>query len=232
MSSAYNRWNRYRGFSWKFSCNEGKLLNRGSILGRVQSFVLFLTSGRVVTHKYKIGEIESRLPLGPKCSEGEANPCLQCVKVKKSYYGPGQALRFPGDWGFQISRQWTHEGGKVSPTHRPPLPPRKYYWCSYLIEAELTPGQSYMCKDVKYGWRCTSIALCIFMLCCFRKHRDVFCSVENLVDHPTDNFKAKLESCSRPDGSTPIRSEPHTALACSVHFLSLHPVCVRFVSLR
>jgi len=38
-------------------------------------------------------------------------------------------------------RQWAHEGGKVvSPTHRPPLLPRKYSWYSYLLEAESTPG--------------------------------------------------------------------------------------------
>ena len=33
------------------------------------------------------------------------------------------------------------DGGKVvSLTHRPPLPPRKYYWYSFLLQAESTPG--------------------------------------------------------------------------------------------
>ena len=63
------------------------------------------------------------------------------VKAKAIHYRPGHALRVPGGCGSQISRQSAHESGKVvSPTHRPPLRPRKYSWHSFLLEAESNPG--------------------------------------------------------------------------------------------
>ena len=41
----------------------------------------------------------------------------------------------------RINRQPLHEGGKVvSPTHGLPLPQEKKPRCSYLFEAESTPG--------------------------------------------------------------------------------------------
>jgi len=64
----------------------------------------------------------------------------RCVRGKgkgkavplQTWTGPegSKKLRFPD---FMTT---THEGGKVvSPTHRPPLPPRKYSWYSLLLEA-------------------------------------------------------------------------------------------------
>jgi hypothetical protein len=60
-------------------------------------------------------------------------------KVKQSHYGPGQALKVSE--APRISRQSAYESGKVvSPKHWPHLPPRKYSWYSFLLEAESIPG--------------------------------------------------------------------------------------------
>ena len=73
---------------------------------------------------------------------------VRSVKVKESGYRPDSS------WGFQeveackTSRQSAREGGKVvSPTHRPPLPRRKYSWYSFLLEVLSTPGPQCGRKD-------------------------------------------------------------------------------------
>jgi len=63
--------------------------------------------------------------------------CESKSEIKKSLYGPGQALKVPGGLGSQISRQSAQNGGKVvSRMHQPPLPTRKYSWHLFLLEAE------------------------------------------------------------------------------------------------
>ena len=57
------------------------------------------------------------------CADGTYFP----NNLSTSHYGPVEAKRVPERCGSHMSRQSVHEGGKVvSPTHRPPLPPRKY----------------------------------------------------------------------------------------------------------
>jgi hypothetical protein len=74
--------------------------------------------------------------------------CELIKKAKQSLCRPGQARKFPGGWGSQISRQSAHEGGKVvSSMHRPPLPHRKYSWYSLLLYAESTTGPQCGQKD-------------------------------------------------------------------------------------
>jgi hypothetical protein len=63
--------------------------------------------------------------------------CKGKAVLLQAWNGPegSRKLRFPD---FMTMAQ---DGGKVvSLMHRPPLPPRKYTWYSFLLEAESTPG--------------------------------------------------------------------------------------------
>ena len=62
--------------------------------------------------------------------------CIKAVPLQ-AWSGPegSRKLRYSD---FMKAAQ---DGGKVvSLTHRPPLPPSKYTWYSFLLEAESTPG--------------------------------------------------------------------------------------------
>ena len=65
--------------------------------------------------------------------------------VKLSVYRPLQLQEVGVP---RISRQFSHEGGKVfSPSHPLTLPPRQYAWYIFLLEAEWTPGSQCGWKD-------------------------------------------------------------------------------------
>jgi len=74
---------------------------------------------------------------------GHQNPkekiegCIYVAKVK------GKAIPLNASTSPEGSRRFKIPDFKtkvVSPTHRPPLLPRKYSWYLFLLEAEPTPG--------------------------------------------------------------------------------------------
>ena len=103
-----------------------------------------LTYFKIFCNKFRVSGTFKNLD---KC-QSKANPCTGLL----------EALRFSGGWSSQIWRKSAHEGRKVvSPMYRYPLPPRKYPWYSFLLEAESTPGPQCGRKDYfneKVQWHC------------------------------------------------------------------------------
>jgi hypothetical protein len=68
--------------------------------------------------------------------------CLLILGVSYPITGLNRSIRLLELKTPRISTKSAHECGKVfNPTHRPPLPLRKYSWYWFLLEAQLTVGR-------------------------------------------------------------------------------------------
>jgi hypothetical protein len=57
-----------------------------------------------------------------------------------------------GSWDPQISWQSAHEGGNVvNPMHRKPLPPRNYFWYSFLLGYAVAQWLKHCAKSRKFA---------------------------------------------------------------------------------
>jgi len=86
----------------------------------------------------------------PGCKWKKLNNKEHRLKVQRSFYRPGQFLRFRGFWSFQILGLSAREGVKVfSRIHRPYLLSINYSWYSLLSEPKSTPeGGTFCCWHI------------------------------------------------------------------------------------
>jgi hypothetical protein len=65
------------------------------------------------------------------------------AKVQQSHTGLNRPLGLQELEAPRISKQSAYESGKVvNPIHQLPVPPTRYLWYSFLLEAESTLGHS------------------------------------------------------------------------------------------
>jgi hypothetical protein len=78
------------------------------------------------------------------------------VKVQRSLYRPEQALRVPGGWDSRFHNNRHTKMVRLSAYAPAALPPRKYSWHSFLLEADSDGGIMSMKLIVRRSCFCSS----------------------------------------------------------------------------
>jgi hypothetical protein len=101
----------------------------------VARFIAHACAGDLLAHRNVLDRPWGSLSLGGKRPVGVIVSYLHLVsKVKQFFYRPVQETE-----SSRISGPSTHESGMVvSRTHRPPLPPKRHPWYSFLLETVST----------------------------------------------------------------------------------------------